>query len=136
MRSTLSSTLAMALLLFCAIASVFAQTSNLRPLVYEGCFTSSAGMTDLGSYIYQSPGYCQEQCVRQNKPVMGTAQGSNCWCGDLLPASISKVSDSECNSKCNGYDQDSCKLQAGDSISWNVVLTLVQVVDLALGRSS
>lgn len=113
MKSTPLRVLGTALPLFCGFAEVSAQSSsNLKPLVYEGCFKSSADMTDLGSYMYQSPGYCQQQCVNQTKPVMGTTMGSNCWCGDLLPASSSKVSDSECNSKCNGYNLDTCKLHS------------------------
>ena len=110
-------------------------SSGLKPLVYKGCFTSSAGMMDLGSYMYQSPGYCQQQCVDQNKPVMGTTMGSNCWCGDLLPASSNKVSDSECNSKCNGYDKDTCKSQLSLTF-YCFSLTMLQVVGLALGQSS
>ncbi|KAL9134025.1 MAG: hypothetical protein Q9175_004798 [Cornicularia normoerica] len=120
MKSTPLRALATALPLFSAFALLSAQSSsNLKPLVYEGCFTSSGDMTDLGSYTYQSPGYCQHQCVNQNKSVMGTTMGSNCWCGDLLPVSSSKVSDSECSSKCNGYDLDLC----GGPNSWSVQLT-------------
>ena len=70
----------------------------------------------MGPYTYQSPGYCQQKCVDQTKPVMGTTMGSNCWCGDLLPASSSKVSDSECSSKCNGYNLDTCKSQPTQAI--------------------
>ena len=117
MKSTALSAVATALPLFCAFTLVSAQSSSMKTLVYEGCFTSSADMTDLGSYTYQSPGYCQQQCVSQNMPVMGTTMGSNCWCGDLLPASSSKVSDSECSSKCNGYNLDTCKLQPKHAIS-------------------
>lgn len=136
MISTPLRAVAAALPLFCAITVVSAQSSSLKPLVYEGCYTSSADMTDLGSYMYQSPGYCQQQCVNQNKPVMGTSGGSNCWCGDLLPASSSKVSDSECSSKCNGYNLDMCKshpiyavrlltdcVTGGGPKSWSVQLT-------------
>ncbi|CAF9907626.1 hypothetical protein IMSHALPRED_005591 [Imshaugia aleurites] len=120
MRSTSLRAVTAALPLFYALALVAAQSSsNLKPLVPEGCFTSSGDMTDLGSYTYQSPGYCQQQCVNQNKPVMGTTMGSNCWCGDLLPASSSKVSDSECSSKCNGYNLDTC----GGPNAWSVQLT-------------
>lgn len=109
-----------ALPLLCTFTLIDAQSSSsLKPLVYKGCFDSSAEMTDLGSFMYQSPGYCQQQCVNQNKPVMGTTMGSNCWCGDLLPASSNKVSESECNSKCNGYDKDTC----GGPSSWSVQLT-------------
>ena len=126
---------AVALPLFSAFTLVSAQSSsNLKALVYEGCFSSSGDMTDLGSYTYQTPGYCQQQCVNQNKPVMGTTMGSNCWCGDLLPVSSSKVSDSECSSKCNGYPQDTCKLMSITSLYPS--LTVVQVVGRTLGRSS
>ena len=108
-----------ALPLFCAFSLVPAQSSsNLKPLVYEGCFMSSADMTDLGSYTFQTPGYCQQQCVNQNKPVMGTTMGSNCWCGDLLPMSSSKVSDSICSSKCNGYDKIMCKSHSKIAVLW------------------
>ncbi|KAM0805733.1 hypothetical protein BDR22DRAFT_884700 [Usnea florida] len=111
---------AVTLPLFSAFTLVSAQSSsNLKALVYEGCFSSSGDMTNLGSYTYQTPGYCQQQCVNQNKPVMGTTMGSNCWCGDLLPVLSSKVSDSECSSKCNGYPQDTC----GGQNSWAVQLT-------------
>ena len=126
---------AVALPLFSAFTLVSAQSSsNLKALVYEGCFSSSGDMTNLGSYTYQTPGYCQQQCVNQNKPVMGTTMGSNCWCGDLLPVSSSKVSDSECSSKCNGYPQDTCKLLPNTSLYPS--LTVVQVVGRILGRSS
>ncbi len=107
MRSTASKAAATVFPILCALTSVYAQ--DLKPLVYKGCYTSSTGMTDLGSYTYQSPGYCQQQCVTQNKPVMGTTKGSNCFCGDLLPPANSKVSDSQCSSSCNGYDKDMCK---------------------------
>ena len=99
----------MAFPIFCAFASVYGQNSDLKTLVSKGCYSSAGDMTDLGSYTYQSPGYCQQQCVNQNKPVMGTTQGSNCYCGDLLPNSSDQVSNSQCNSPCNGYDQDMCK---------------------------
>ncbi|MCJ1452744.1 hypothetical protein MMC28_003087 [Mycoblastus sanguinarius] len=120
MRSTSSKAVKTVLTLSCAFAFVLAQDSpGLKPLVYEGCFTSSTGMTDLGSFTFQSPGYCQQQCVNANKAVMGTTKGSNCWCGDLLPDPSSKVSDSQCSSSCNGYNQDMC----GGPNAWSVQLT-------------
>jgi len=95
MKSRISKAVSTALPIFCAFASVYGQNSD------------------------QSPGYCQQQCVNQNKPVMGTTQGSNCYCGDLLPDSSDQVSSSQCNSPCNGYDQDMC----GGSNAWSVQLT-------------
>jgi len=96
--------------LFSTLTSVMAQTSGLKTMVNQGCFSSAGGMTDQGPYTYQTGGYCQTLCVKLNKPVMGTTKGSNCWCGDLLPDPSSKVSDSECSSTCDGYDKDMCKL--------------------------
>ncbi|KAI4141617.1 MAG: hypothetical protein L6R39_005268, partial [Caloplaca ligustica] len=50
---------------------------------------------------------------------MALAGGSNCWCGDLLPPTSSKTSDSDCSTNCNGYPDDKC---GGDN-SWSVLLT-------------
>ena len=81
---------------------------DLKTATYKGCFSSADGFEDQGSYTYQSPGYCQEQCVAINKPVMALAGGSNCWCGDLLPVASNKVSDSDCSTDCQGYPDDKC----------------------------
>ena len=98
--------------MLCAIAPVSAQDSTtpvLKPLTPLGCFSSSDPLEDQGSWTFQSAGYCQTTCVKLGKPVMGTTKGSNCWCGDLIPAANSKVADSKCNTKCNGYGLDFCK---------------------------
>ena len=113
-----------------------AQSMNLSPLVYQGCFNSPADMQDLGFSSFQSGGKCQESCVRQHKPVMGTSQGSHCWCGSMLPAPSSKISDDECNSECNGYPSETCESMyshevahktdinpGGGASSWSVNLT-------------
>ncbi|KAL8663264.1 MAG: hypothetical protein Q9202_004013 [Teloschistes flavicans] len=100
--------------------TVFAQDGlGLKSTTYKGCFSSADGFEDQGSYTYQSPGYCQEKCVNQNKPVMGLAGGSNCWCGDLLPITSDNVSDSQCSINCQGYPQDKC----GGSNAWTISLT-------------
>merc|ERR1711967_77140 len=49
-----------------------------------------------------------EQCAPDNYAVMGLSGGSNCWCGNALPQSSNKVSDSKCSTPCNGYGQDNC----------------------------
>ena len=109
MKSTISKAVSSAFPIFCAFVSVYGQNSGLKPLVNKGCYSSAGGMTDQGSYTYQTPGWCQQQCVNLDKPVMGTTQGSNCYCGDLLPSSDDQVSNSQCSSPCNGYAQDMCK---------------------------
>ncbi|KAL8953606.1 MAG: hypothetical protein Q9222_000532 [Ikaeria aurantiellina] len=50
---------------------------------------------------------------------MGLTLGSNCWCGDLLPATSSKVSDSQCSTSCQGFPDNKC----GGSNAWSVSLT-------------
>ncbi len=101
-------------LLLCALTPVLAQDSSTPSVAasqytYSGCYSSSNPLSDQGSWTYQSPGYCQQKCVAMNKPVMGTTKGLNCWCGDLLPDASSKVSDPQCNTKCQGFDKDMCK---------------------------
>lgn len=134
MKSLYSKAVATVLPLFGAFTSVMAQTSGLKTMTYKGCFNSAGGMTDLGSFTFQAPGYCQQQCVDQNKPVMGTTKGSNCWCGDLLPDPDSKVPDSECSSSCDGYDKDYCKLSP--RFLQCSALIIIQAEDPALGQYS
>ncbi|KAI4204732.1 MAG: hypothetical protein LQ346_001556 [Caloplaca aetnensis] len=50
---------------------------------------------------------------------MALAGGSNCWCGDLLPITSSKTSDSQCSTSCQGYPDDKC----GGDTTWTVLLT-------------
>ncbi|KAK5114732.1 hypothetical protein LTR62_002306 [Meristemomyces frigidus] len=90
----------------------------MSALTYVGCFSSSTGLTDQGSYMYQTPGYCQPLCVNSNNPAMGLSDGSNCWCGGELPPASSKVDDSNCNTPCNGYGQQNC----GGTDYWSVYL--------------
>lgn len=90
---------------------------QLNAMTQEGCYSSSAPMTDQGPWTYQTSGYCQPICVGQNKPVMATTNGSNCWCGDQLPALDTKVDSSQCNTPCNGYDQEMCTYANSHQVS-------------------
>ncbi|MCJ1437172.1 hypothetical protein MMC27_006557 [Xylographa pallens] len=81
---------------------------TLNTPTYEGCFTISGALADQGSYTYQAMGWCQPWCVRQNKPILGFSNGTNCWCGDAVPPSSQKVADSNCNTNCSGYPLDTC----------------------------
>lgn len=85
-------------------------TLQLHAMTYKGCFNTSDPLVNQGPYLYQTSGYCQPICVGQSKPVMGLSRGSDCWCGDLLPAADGLVPDAECNSPCNGYDKENCML--------------------------
>ena len=82
---------------------------NLKTPTYEGCFSSSDPLQDQGPYTFQALGWCQPLCVRMGKPVLAFFNGTNCWCGDELPAASDKVSDSECAVSCDGFPADSCK---------------------------
>ncbi|MCJ1233832.1 hypothetical protein MMC14_001790 [Varicellaria rhodocarpa] len=96
-----------------------AQGLNLKTPTLEGCFSSSEPLQDQGSYTFQALGWCQPLCVRMNKPVLAFFNGTNCWCGDELPASSSKVSDSQCDVPCNGFPADTC----GGTNAYMVYLT-------------
>lgn len=91
-------------LLVCSISTTLAQE-----LVDEGCYSSSDPLKDQGIYTFQSSGYCKDLCVNLTQPVMALSKGSNCYCGDYIPVASSKVSDSKCNTKCNGYPQETCE---------------------------
>ncbi len=77
---------------------------------------------DQGSYTFQTAGYCQCVCATLNKPVMATSKGSDCYCGDLLPAQDTIASNSSCNSPCNGYGTADC----GGEGFWSVALTGIE----------
>ncbi|KAK5126381.1 hypothetical protein LTR85_010617 [Meristemomyces frigidus] len=81
---------------------------GLATMTYEGCYSSSSGLTDQGSYTYQTSGYCQPICVDAKQAVLATSGGSDCWCGDVLPPADSKVNDSNCDTPCNGYGSENC----------------------------
>lgn len=92
---------------------------GLKTMIDIGCFSSGGLLVDQGSYTYQSAGYCQCHCATLNKAVMATYNGSNCYCGDLLPPTDTVASNSSCNSPCQGYGQADC---GGDGF-WSVALT-------------
>ncbi|MCJ1293796.1 hypothetical protein MMC34_005352 [Xylographa carneopallida] len=91
---------------------------TLNTPTYEGCFTISNALADQGLYTYQAMGWCQPWCVRQNKPILGFSNGTNCWCGDTVPPASQKVADSNCNTSCSGYPQDTCGGSTAFAI-WN-----------------
>ncbi|RJE16743.1 WSC domain protein, partial [Aspergillus sclerotialis] len=89
---TMRSSLAVTLLL----ASSLPAAVNAE-MLFKGCYKSVDWMKDLGSYTYQSSGYCQNQCQDMDKPVLALWKGSNCLCGDKLPSKSKKVSKDQCN---------------------------------------
>lgn len=75
---------------------------------YQGCYSSAASMTSVGTYMYQSSGYCSTQCSNKNSPSMALTNGNDCYCGDEIPADSDKVDDTKCNTACTGYGQTNC----------------------------
>lgn len=92
-------------------------------MTYKGCFSSGDPLEDHGPATFQTAGNCQPICLGLGKAVMGLVDGSNCYCGDLLPPADTKVDNDLCNTPCNGYDKDNCKslISAQFSSSTNVV---------------
>jgi len=64
---------------------------------------------------------------------MAITGGSTCYCGDELPALDEEVSSSNCDSPCNGFDQQNC----GGLGYWQLYLTgLTADVDTAANSST
>ncbi|KAJ4507271.1 WSC domain [Exophiala dermatitidis] len=118
--------------LFCATAvasalaflstPILAQTTSATAaaaITTLGCYKDSDPLTQQGTYVYQSSGWCQQQCVKLGKPVMATTGGSTCYCGDELPALDQEVDSSKCNTDCQGWPEDKC----GGIGYWQVYLS-------------
>jgi len=102
------------------LIAMSALTARAQSMVAQGCFSSSQPLTNQGDATYQSSANCETTCTNMNKPVLGLSNGNLCWCGDMLPAADSQVSDSKCNTPCQGYPQESC---GGGQKYWTVWLT-------------
>jgi cell wall integrity and stress response component len=84
-------------------------TPAMNALTKVGCFSTPTPMVDHGPYTFQSSGNCQPICYDLQQPVMGLVNGTNCWCGALLPPKDSQVDNSSCNTPCSGFGQEMCK---------------------------
>jgi hypothetical protein len=74
-----------------------------------GCYSDAGSLKNKGPYSYQSPGYCEELCLRDGHKVAALTRGNMCYCGDTLPSQSAKVDDDKCDQACIGYPSDSCK---------------------------
>lgn len=90
------------------VAATLEARVQLNALTYEGCYSSSGDLSFNSSYTYQTKSWCQGLCVPANYPVQATTNSTDCWCGDQVPPSSSKVADSYCNQFCAGYKQEMC----------------------------
>jgi cell wall integrity and stress response component len=83
-------------------------TGPLNTLTNVGCFSTAQPMSDHGNYTFQSKGNCQPICYQLQMPVMGLVNGTNCWCGPLMPPNNTQVDTSQCNTPCAGIDTEFC----------------------------
>ncbi|KAH7378710.1 hypothetical protein BKA66DRAFT_442737 [Pyrenochaeta sp. MPI-SDFR-AT-0127] len=88
-------------------------------IVNIGCFETGTPLEDHGPYVFQSPGNCQLVCIEQGKNVFGMSDGSNCYCGDKLPAKEWQIDNSTCDTSCGGEKNYDC---GGPGVLW-VALT-------------
>ena len=98
---------------------MFGATVAQRQLVHMGCYSSTNGFINLGSYPYQSIGYCREQCKKQGRAVGATTRGSDCLCGTSTPSPDSRINDGLCGIRCRGYGNENC----GGEKTFSVFLT-------------
>ena len=71
------------------------------------CYAIDSSFTSLGSYTYQSVGYCTDSCKAAGYSYGATTNGDSCLCSNSLP-STSSASASSCSEKCSGYPTDNC----------------------------
>ncbi|PQE32419.1 hypothetical protein CJF32_00001182 [Rutstroemia sp. NJR-2017a WRK4] len=90
-----------------------------KTLTYLGCFSSGDGLTKNSTYVFNSKGYCQQQCVPVDFSVQATHNSDECWCGNYIPPANDSVEDSYCNDPCAGINTEMC----GGRKYWSVYLT-------------
>lgn len=106
-------------------------TLALKTMSKKGCYSSSQGFTDQGSYTFQSSGYCQQLCVGKGFPVMALWKGSDCLCGNALPPDSAQTDTDNCNTPCDGWPQDTCMFP-----EWKVVLFNVNMIHSGGGNNA
>ena len=78
-----------------------------QTVTQDGCYSSAGSLQSYGTNIYQSTGLCAVNCQNMGKSAMAL-MGSECFCGDELPAASDKVDKSKCNTPCPGYPMNTC----------------------------
>ncbi len=75
----------------------------------EGCFSSlPSGFVKAAANTYQSSKTCQVDCASQGYNYFALKNGADCYCGDSNADSGDKVSSTNCNVGCLGYNQEMC----------------------------
>ena len=110
MKSFITLVVAAAGLLDLAYASPSSHHTHLKTrekgryatMTLKGCYSSNGGAILNNTDIFNTDGKCQQPCVDMGKPIMLLGAGEQCWCGDLLPNSATKLDDAKCNVPCPG----------------------------------
>jgi len=82
---------------------------GMPALFKAGCFSSQDPLIYRMQYTFDSSGSCQDVCYGESYNVLGLGNGTDCYCGNSLPAQASKVDDSQCNTPCVGFPNENCK---------------------------
>ncbi|KAF2685611.1 hypothetical protein K458DRAFT_15075 [Lentithecium fluviatile CBS 122367] len=92
------------------VVTITEPTTTLPASAMEtiGCFATGVPLEDHGSGEFASPGKCQLICLQLNKNILGLSEGTNCWCGDLVPPESTKTDNSSCSTTCSGTDKAIC----------------------------
>lgn len=94
---------ALALSLACLVFQV-----NAGDPIPKGCYKKlPSSFEDAGPFTWQSKGHCKDDC--KGKGVMALHDGSNCFCGDEIPATKEKTDDTDCDTNCDGFPEEKCR---------------------------
>ncbi|PYI02537.1 WSC-domain-containing protein [Aspergillus sclerotiicarbonarius CBS 121057] len=94
--------------------SMLSLLTSVSAYTTVGCYTSPGQLTSTGTYQFQSQGYCQQVCTKQNQPIFALHNGNKCYCGDQLPPPETKVSSTQCQTPCSGFPSEYC----GNTTTW------------------
>ncbi|KAF8073344.1 WSC domain-containing protein [Lyophyllum atratum] len=96
--------------------------TNATSWAYQGCFTdNSIGTRTLALRIAPAAGgvtpqTCVNTCQSAGQSVAGVEFGTECWCGNVVSASATKVADNQCGTACTSNPSFFC----GDDNRLNV----------------
>jgi hypothetical protein len=82
---------------------------SLSSTASMGCYSDIGDMKSQGPYTYQSPGYCQDRCSKNDFKVAALGRSDMCYCGNNLPSQSAKVDDDKCDQPCVGFPAEMCK---------------------------
>ena len=108
---------------------VYSYTGTIAPLgtksaignyTYAGCFTDDGGSRTLSAYSNTGNSSMTEEgcvglCSARGYPYAGAEYGQECWCGNSIGMSGTKVADSDCGLLCTGNSREYCG--AGNRLS-------------------